>query len=279
MNPVSLEFNHVPSAARYMALALRPKRLAGNEIEPPRIRAVWRDFVPAAYLPERSGFVHPIGLQAAGLRLMMAILTCPSFPLPIWRLLQVRNRIVQHRSCAPSERLQVSAAVAAMRTVEKGIEFDLEVKFTSAQAPLLESVNTFYARGGFSAAGPVEIPAIPQPEPPHHASASWSLPRRGAFAYGRLTGDYNGVHWSNRYAKLLGFSSAFAHPHRVLTEILNRVPGFSASAPLQIQAWYKGPVYYGEEVELATAAEAGGTTFALRLRNDPRPAILGSVSL
>ena len=47
---ISLEFVNPPSAARYMALALLPKKGTGG-IAHPSIRAAWRGLVPSEILP------------------------------------------------------------------------------------------------------------------------------------------------------------------------------------------------------------------------------------
>jgi len=279
---LEIEYDGAPSVAMYMTLALVPKGSADREILSSRIRAVWRDFVPAAYLSKGTEMVQAVELQAASLRLIMAVLTRPEFPVPIWRILQIRNRITQHSACDPSDRMRISAETKAIRILEKGVEFDVEVKIESDHALILESVSTFYVKGKFHGPRAVDLSQPRQPVPPMDVTGQLCFSKKGVFHFARLTGDYNGVHWSDQYSRRFGFRSAFAHPHRVLDEALAMLfgkMGLDTSAPLQIHAWYKGPIYYGAEVDFSFASAGGETTFALRLLDDPRPAILGMLKL
>ncbi|MCZ7654136.1 MAG: hypothetical protein M5R42_07370 [Rhodocyclaceae bacterium] len=81
--------------------------------------------------------------------LQMAILTQPAFPLPIWRMLQVRNRILQHAPLACDAVQDITARLVGHRILDKGAEFDLHATVQVDGAVAWESLNTFYARGRF----------------------------------------------------------------------------------------------------------------------------------
>jgi acyl dehydratase len=212
-------------------------------------------------------------VDAATLRLTMALLTHPRFPFPIWRLMQVRNLVVQHRACLGAERLDLEASVVWWRAVAKGMEMEILARIFAEEEPVMESTTTFFTRGDFGTAGAETAPTAP--ELPAGVASSWSIPRRGVGPFGRLTGDYNPVHWSGLYARALGFRSASAHPHRALAQLIDRLPGVELRGPLRIEAWFKGPIEYGRSLELSSERHGPETVFALRLQGDARPALVG----
>ncbi len=277
---IHLDFRARPSALAFMARAMRPS--PGLRKGVPAISARWRHRVDAAELkrfhalsglPEGEAlpllYPHTIGFP-----LQMAILTQPAFPVPIWKVLQVRNRIVQHAPLARDAALGIHVKVAGHRILEKGAEFDLHTTVGEGGATAWESVNTFYIRGRFGA--PTAGAAVPEaPKVSPGETAAWRMPAGGGWHFGGLSGDFNGVHMFGWYARKLGFPRAFFHPPRVLGQCLARLPQAEAGLPLRLDAWIKGPVFYGAPVKLRHEAGADGTRFALHVNEDERPAIVG----
>src|SRR5581483_1348284 len=113
-----------------------------------------------------------------------------------------------------------------------------------------EGLTTFYARGQFGEpnadAPPAPAPAVDAPPGP-----PWRIPAGAALRFAQLTGDYNGLHLSDRYAGWFGYRSAFFHPQRVLGQCLARLPKPDDLTAQRLDAWLKGPVYHHAEVRLA----------------------------
>jgi hypothetical protein len=84
----------------------------------------------------------------------MTMLTHPLWPLPIWRALQVRNRLSMHRPLEAGASGNLIGRVAGWRVLEKGIEVDLHTQLQQRDACAWESVVTFYYRGRFGS--PIE---------------------------------------------------------------------------------------------------------------------------
>ena len=279
---IHLDFRARPSALAFMARALRPS--PGLHKGVPAISARWRHRVDAAELkrfhalsglPEGEAlpllYPHTIGFP-----LQMAILTQPAFPVPIWKVLQVRNRIVQHAPLARDAALDIAVKVAGHRILEKGAEFDLHTTVGDGGAAAWESVNTFYVRGRFGA--PTAGAAAPEaPKVSPGETATWRMPAGGGWHFGGLSGDYNGVHMFGWYARKLGFPRAFFHPPRVLGQCLARLPQEETGLPLRLDAWIKGPVFYGAPVRMRSESGADGAVFALHVNEDERPAIVGQL--
>jgi acyl dehydratase len=277
-----LDFRRRPSALRYMALAFWPSSgvRAGEPF--PDLVARWHgvratapqlaDF--AALCGPESGEALPFLFpHALGFRLHMALLTHPAFPVPIWRVLQIRNRITEHRRVARDAALDLELRVAGHRVLERGLEVDLHGCAREAGEIVWESVNTFYVRGRFGPAGAAS-PFAAAPAVDASAPERWTIDRGGALRFGALTGDYNGIHLADRYARLFGFPRAFLHPQRVLGRCLARL-SMPCGAPLRLDTWLKGPVPYGAEVTLRASSREDEIVFALSVEKDERPAIVG----
>lgn len=288
--PRQREFRAAPSALGFMARAILAPRRRDRELLPP-LAATWRGHradgaVLDSFLALTGLRDHPhwalLYPHVVGFRLQMTLLTDHAFPFPIWGSLQIRNHLVLHRPWLRGAALEFATRVAGRRVLEKGTEIDLASTVLADGALAWEGTTTFYYRGrhgGADAPSPLaEAPAV-NGEP----LARWEAPARGGTRFGALTGDYNGIHLSRWYARLFGFRAAFLHSQRVLGQCLARLPRLAAGPPVRLDAWLKGPVFYGAEVALSAGAsegqtESGGqTTFALRVAGDPRPAIVGRV--
>lgn len=279
MHPeIRLDYRARPSALAFMARALRPS--PGLKRGVPAIAARWRHRVSPAELarfnalsglPE-SAVLPLLYPHTIGFPLHMAILTQPAFPVPIWRVLQVRNRIQQHRPLPRDATLDITVQVAGHRILEKGAEFDLHATVSDGATTAWESVNTFYVRGRFGAPTAQAVPESPRVSPGD--TAQWRMPGGGGWRYGGLSGDFNPLHWWSGYARRHGFAEAFFHPQRVLGQCLARLPQ-PDGPPLRLDAWIKGPVFYGAEVTMGIAQETDATVFALIVEGDQRPAIIG----
>ena len=282
---IRLEYSSRPSAIVYMAGALHPS--AGfRDGGMPAISARWLQH--RADARELRDFIHLSGL--AGLEpwtllyphtisfaLQMAILTHKAFPVPIWRVLQVRNQLLQIRPLDLAAPLDLSVNIAAHRFLDKGVEIDLHTVARSDEVVVWESLNTFYVRGRFGQ------PTSPGPAPaaPDAGSAwldHWRMPVGGGRRFGALTGDYNGLHLFDWYARRQGFERAFLHPQRVLGQCLARLGPPDPDKPLRLDAWLKGPVFYGAQVGLRAAVQADATVFALHVGEEERPALVGRIS-
>lgn len=233
-------------------------------------------FERATGLDSRNG-VSILYPHVLGFRLQMAALTHRAFPLPIWNALQVRNHLVQHKPVDPEGTFNLETRVAGHRLVDKGIEVDLETHLSDRSQPCWESLVTYFYRGRF----PGERRAEPARTAPVLSAAEvidrFRMPSGHSWEFGRLTGDYNGIHIFDWYARRLGFPRAFLHPQRAAGMCLARLaqPRLPAQS---LDLWIKGPVFYGADVVLSAVADDGGVSFGLRLEGDPRSAIAGTWS-
>lgn len=281
-----LEYRRRPSALAYMLGAMRPSPGFNRAGGVPPIRARWAahraqprelgSFLELSGLPggETLPILYP---HTISFPLQMAILTHPGFPVPIWNVLQVRNRLLQLAPVAKGQAIDIEVGVAGHRILDKGAEIDLCAVASAGGVPAWEAINTFYVRGRFGEAGEPS-PLAAAPAAADAVVAEWQMPERGGWRFGGLSGDYNGIHLSGWYARRFGFQGAFLHPQRVLGQCLARLPAPDPALPHRLDAWLKGPVYYGAPVSLRGSTTGDGTVFAIHVDGDARPAIVGRLS-
>lgn len=281
--PIRLDYRSKPTLLGFMAQMWRPSPGFGAEPALPEIEARWRgqrgsprelaDYRALSGLPADSelSVLYP---HTVSFPLLMAVLSHPAFPLPIWRVLQVRNRLHLHEAIAPDAVLDFTVRGGACRVLEKGIEMDLSVTAERGGRTVFEGLNTFYSRGRFGAAASA-APASPEVAP--ETTAEWRMPGAGAWRYGRLSGDFNPLHMHDGYARRFGYPRAFAHPQRVIGQCLGHLDAAS-HAPMRLDTWIKGPVLYGAALGLRAESRPEGGAFALHVDGDPRPAIVGRFS-
>jgi len=137
----------------------------------------------------------------------------------------------------------------------------------------LDSPNSY--RGRFGASDDPAQPAAPPDLRDAAVEERFRMPPGGGWAFGSLTGDYNGIHCWPWYARRFGFRAAFLHPQRVAGLCMARLAGPRTEAQT-LELWLKGPVFYCEEVALSTTAREGAVQFGLALAGDSRMALLGS---
>lgn len=280
------EHHHrAPSAVAFMARALVPSPGLPKDGSFPQLVQEWEGcriepdhhawFCEATGLrTDRVSILYP---HVLGFRLQMALLTHPSYPLPIWNALQIRNQLVLHREIEIGETLTLETRSGEHRLLEKGVEVDLVSRLARGPDCCWESVVTYFYRGRFKAADTAGAPAPGSNAPDLSQTAAvdrFRMPDGGGWRFSKLTGDYNGIHNWSWYARRLGFRSAFFHPQRVAGICMAKLHQPQTDAQT-LRLWIKGPVYYGVNAILNADAPNDGVRFGLSLEGDSRVAIVG----
>lgn len=285
MSDEIVELHHrAPFAPAFMARAMRRSPGLPRDERWPCIVERWKGLAfapgPLGAFRQATGLADEDGVpvlypHVVGFRLQMALLTHRAYPLPIWSALQIRNRLVRHRRIHPGEPLELETRAGAHRIVHNGVEVELRSRLTDKSGGCCwESEITYLHRGRFGAPGTRErqdaSPLLPSPL----STERFEMPRRGGWGFGKLTGDYNGIHYWGWYARRLGFRAAFPHPQRVAGLCMARLPPPRSEAQT-LELWIKGPLYYGASVVLGSAPVEGGIGFGLSLEGDSRIAFVG----
>jgi len=280
--PLTLEYRRRPSTVAFMARAFWPASLRRRGAFPP-VASHWNGHHVEPWHLE--SFREVTGLQAPGalsllypqvlaFPLQMTVLTHPALPLRIWGTLQIRAHIVQHKPIHAGEPIDMACRVADQRVLEKGVELDLEVTVRVHGEERWTSLNTFYYRGRYGSPS-TPSPLAAAPDANGAESAEWLAERRTGWVYGRLSGDFNGIHTSDWYARRFGFRKALYHPPVMVAQAAARLPGFQEATAGRLDAWFKGPIFYGSTVRMQVRQDGPSQVFALRAGEEARPSIVG----
>ncbi len=280
---ITKEYQHPPAAIAFMSRALIPSRGLTKNGTFPRITLRWTgmrfDAGSLAACKQATGLsgddevsvLHP---HIIGMRLQMALLTHPDYPLPIWHAVQIRNQLVRHRHIDPRQAYAMETAIGEHRVFDKGIEVDLLTRLLCGSDCCWESKITYYYRGHFGLTG-TPRPKEKSPDLAHaKLMVHLSMPSAGGWRFGHLTGDYNGIHNWSWYARLFGFRGALLHPQRSAGMCMARLTE-PLSVAQSLALWIKGPVLYDTDVSLTALTTERGTTFGLIPDADGRAALIG----
>jgi len=280
---LQLEYRRRPSVLGYMLRALASSKDTGRALRFPPIRVSWGPMrIDRAHLDE---FLRQTGLTADlgppilyphvfGFPTLMTALTHPSFPVPIWGALQIRNHLVLHRPIPLHTRLDLKTRIAGRRCVAKGVEVDLHTTLRAGFDLVWESLVTFFFRGRFGEADAASaLSRAPDAGPT--VTARWVTPSGEGRRFASLTGDYNGIHYWSWYARRRGFPRPLHHPQLVAGQCMARLRAPPPVRAQRLDLWLKGPVFYGSSVALRTTDHSAGVAFSLTMDAQDRPALVG----
>jgi hypothetical protein len=193
------------------------------------------------------------------------------------KILNTRMEIIQHRPIGLTESFDVFCKLAEHRLVEKGLEVDIHCVVLIAAKIVWECTITFYYRGNFGTPDttfrPPQLEAIPDAK----EVARWFLPAGIGFAFARLSGDGNPLHFWKLYARMSGFQRDFAQPLLVLSETLAHLEKKHPAERICLDIAFKGPVYYESNVILKSLENGHAERFDIYCEGNPRPCICGNL--
>jgi hypothetical protein len=136
-------------------------------------------------------------------------------------------------------------------------------------------VVTYFYRGRFGSASPQEARTSSPDLSGAAVVAGFRAPNAARWAFGRLTGDYNGIHMWDGYARRFGFPASFMHPQRAVGLCLAHLKVEDAEQQ-SLTVWVNGPAFYGAEVALVGSGNRHDRWFGLSVAGDSRQAIAGA---
>ena len=206
---------------------------------------------------------------------IMRVLASKEVPVSLFRVLNTRNLITQHRPIKPDERFDIDCCNAHPRIISKGLEVDMHSSLSSGGTAIWENVTTYFYPGNFWAAdASYQAPRL-DPLAEGKVIKEWYLPAKDRFKFARISGDTNGIHYGKPYAQLMGFKRDFAQPIRVVAQCVASLPPIDASDPLRLDFHLKGPVYYETTLILKNSHTDKHNRFDLFCRGNEKPVISG----
>ena len=165
-----------------------------------------------------AGFLHVLAFPVA-----TAVMTRPSFPLPLLGMVHLANRVQQRRQVLLGETLDIRVHAAALRPHRKGAAVDLVAEVSVDGAVVWRGESTYLAKGVRLAddgaagsgtedgAGSADAATERSPFEPPTPTAAWRLGADIGRRYAAVSGDRNPIHTSTVAAKAFGFPRRIAH--------------------------------------------------------------------
>ncbi|PKN19679.1 MAG: hypothetical protein CVU71_04710 [Deltaproteobacteria bacterium HGW-Deltaproteobacteria-6] len=209
--------------------------------------------------------------------LVQIMLAHKEVPLSLLNTLNIRTQIIRYRPILPDETCDVCCRLARHRVLEKGLEVDIACALQIAGVTVWESTITFYFRGRFGSPEADFVPPQLEAIPDAPEIACWFLPAGIGFAFAKLSGDGNPIHFWKFYAKMLGFARDFAQPLLVLTKALSYLDEKPSRGKAHLDIAFKGPAYYGRNACLKAKENTQSERFDIYSEGNPRPCICGDL--
>ncbi|KAF6262187.1 hypothetical protein COO60DRAFT_1625095 [Scenedesmus sp. NREL 46B-D3] len=249
--------------------ALKVSMITPSPIDPKRLKT----FKTLAAWPDSSSSGVPmLFLMAESFKLVMQVLTLPSFPVSVLgTVVNKRARYSHLRKVDAAESLTYSCALnpKVRDTFSSHAEFDLLLEAVSEgkgdvvwQAVLsMVLMNPKKSKGG-NKQGAAAPPKPAEDEAAGEAFDTWVLPENTGRAYAALDGDISPMHLYKATAMLMGFPSPVANVHLLAARTEASIAAKKASAgepaaPFSLELEFKKPTLLPNRLELS-----GGAAFA-----------------
>lgn len=225
--------------------------------------------------PDAISPVYPITLVFVFFQYMLSL---KQAPLSIFRVLGKRLRINQARTLQKEEGCDIHCRVADAKTIEKGLELDLEARIVAGNELVWSAVETFFYRGSFGeiTQGRVKEKRRPLSDPQN--VTSWFLPKGTGYQFAKISGDGNGLHYSKHYARLFGFERDFAQPFLIIGQALGAMADLPADSSISLDVEFKGQCYYKREISIKAEVD-DPHRFDIYCQGNERPCMSAQIAL
>ncbi|HET9865089.1 MAG TPA: MaoC/PaaZ C-terminal domain-containing protein [Steroidobacteraceae bacterium] len=213
--------------------------------------------------------------------LHLAMLGAEAFPVKLFGLVHVQNRIAMRQPLSADEPAEIRAWIEGHRDTERGQEFDLHTEYVVAGEALWDETCTFLARrrpppgatrsslAARSADGPPDAVAV--------KSSSFRAPAGLGRRYGFISGDVNPIHMSDLTARAFGFQRAIAHGMWSLGRVASEFEAGQFDGGCELSVAFKLPIYMPAWLMLQRWPIENGSGFALRDGQGEKPHLAGTL--
>lgn len=212
--------------------------------------------------------------------LHLAMLGAEAFPVKLFGLVHVHNRIAMRQPLSADEPAEIRAWIEGHRDTERGQEFDLHTEYVVAGEALWDETCTFLARKR-APAGAAKSPMAARsaegaPDGVAIKSSSFRAPAGLGRRYGFISGDVNPIHMSDLTAKAFGFPRAIAHGMWSLARIAADYDAGDFDG-CELTVGFKLPIYMPGWLMLQRWPIENGSGFALRDGQGEKPHLTGTL--
>jgi hypothetical protein len=227
----------------------------------------------------KAGATLPIAYpHVLAMPLHLAMLGAEAFPVKLFGLVHVQNRIAMRQPLSAEEPAEIRAWIEGHRDTERGQEFDLHTDYVVSGEPLWEETSTFLARKKLPAgAKPSSRSVDGAPDAVAVKSTSFRAPSGLGRRYGFISGDVNPIHMSDLTARAFGFQRAIAHGMWSLGRAASDFEAEQFDGGCELSVNFKLPIYMPSWLMLQRWSIENGAAFALRDAQGEKPHLTGTL--
>jgi acyl dehydratase len=210
------------------------------------------------------------------------MIACEAFPVSLFGVVHLRNRIVQHRPLHADDTGEIHSWLEGHRETARGQELDLQTRVRVGTEVVWSETSTFLARRQVKSNVPrSREPGLPSMEIPPRQEVTTSTfvvgPTVGR-QYARVSGDFNPIHIADAAARFFGFQRAIAHGMWSLARCAAEIGSPAFSRPCTLDVAFKRPITFSARIVLESWTAAEQVGFSLRDSHTDRGNLLGSVT-
>jgi acyl dehydratase len=248
---VHLRLSKLPTGLATYPRVLLTKRCAVSEVlEPPEFKASVSGVTLAAPSVAKyaaaCGFadgIPPTYPHVLAMPLHLEIFACGSFPLRPMGLIHLSNTIEVLGPLRFGMRLDFTVTARNYRRTDSGLAFDMATEIAHDGEPVWRETCVFLSRWP----EPVERTGGRPPRPPRAPKdaavlAEIDVTGRTAWAYARVSGDYNPIHLNDRAARFFGLRGSISHGMWSLARSLAQQPVPMLADGVRVETQFLTPV-------------------------------------
>src|SRR5689334_2186495 len=288
----SLEFSRAPAVwSMYPKIMMsRKPSLVPEGGEVPRIESrLAKVVIDRKHLAQYSeicgaaaGATLPIAYpHILAMPLHLAMLGAEAFPVKLFGLVHVNNRIAMREPLSADEAAEIRCWIEGHRETDRGQEFELHTEYVVGGQPRWDETCTFLARkrqpAGAAKTTTISRTAESGADGVTIKSSSFRAPAGLGRRYGFISGDVNPIHMSDLTARAFGFPRAIAHGMWSLARLASDFEAAAFDGGCELSVGFKLPIYMPAWLMLQRWPIENGSGFALRDGQGDKPHLTGTL--
>ena len=259
--------------ATYPWVLLTKRPPIADFVEPPEIVAsvagVLLDAAHVQRYAEMCGFGPGTELpitfpHVLSMPLHLKIFALGAFPLRPMGLIHLSNTIESPGTLTAGTRVDVAVAARNYQRTDAGVTFDMDTDVSSGGQTLWKETCVFLARWPESMARAGARPPRPPKAPKDSAVlVEFDVTRETAWAYARVSSDFNPIHLSDRAARFFGLRGSIGHGMWSLARTLAQAPAAVIPGGAVIGTQFLSPVQLPGRVAIKEWRDEGQAKRAL----------------
>src|SRR6187549_1982093 len=213
--------------------------------------------------------------------LHLAMLGAEAFPVKLFGLIHVQNRIAMREPLSADEPAEIRCWIEGHRDTDRGQEFDLHTEYVVGGQPRWDETCTFLARkrppAGSGKTTTIGRAVENGADGATIKSSSFRAPAGLGRRYGFISGDVNPIHMSDLTARAFGFPKAIAHGMWSLGRLASDFEASQFNGGCELNVGFKLPIYMPAWLMLQRWNIENGSAFALRDAQGEKPHLTGTL--